>query len=100
MLIIMSYSSIDVLIMLMMVISFVPSKVIPPNPIKVLKVNEEICGHPRDCPYDKPDWSEEKRLASCQEIHRNCKRVFFWIGSNNGGSCYFIRLDIVMYFSY
>jgi hypothetical protein len=39
---------------------------------KCFKLYDTNCGNPRDCPYDHPDWSAEKREA-CSIFHRKCK---------------------------
>lgn len=39
---------------------------------KSLKVHNSVCGNPRHCPYDSPEWSEDKRDA-CASLHRKCK---------------------------
>ena len=37
---------------------------------KIVRHSKSVCGEPRDCPYDHPKWSEEKKLA-CQKAHAN-----------------------------
>ena len=39
---------------------------------KGCKLYDNVCGNPRDCPYDHPDWSAAKREA-CSILHRKCK---------------------------
>lgn len=39
---------------------------------KSLKIDGTVCGSPRDCPYDHPDWSPEKKEA-CSTLHHTCK---------------------------
>jgi len=39
---------------------------------KAAKVMKNVCGNPRDCPYDHPHWSQDKKEA-CESMHRKCK---------------------------
>ncbi len=39
---------------------------------KATKMYEQVCGKPRDCPYDDPSWSVVQR-AACEAMHRKCK---------------------------
>lgn len=53
--------------------------VVPYSEAKHLRMYDHVCGQARHCPYDHPDWSEEKREA-CTTLHRRCKysySVFF-----------------------
>jgi hypothetical protein len=36
------------------------------------KIYDKVCGNPRNCPYDHPDWSAAKKEA-CATLHKNCK---------------------------
>ena len=45
---------------------------VPLSEAKNFKLSDHICGNPRDCPYDHPEWSEEKREV-CASLHRKCK---------------------------
>ena len=45
---------------------------VPYSEAKHIKMYDKVCGNPRRCPYDHPDWSEEKREA-CSALHRQCK---------------------------
>ena len=37
---------------------------------KVLRHSKNVCGEPRDCPYDHPKWSIEKKVQ-CRKSHEN-----------------------------
>ena len=39
---------------------------------KSSKTKKEVCGNPRDCPYDHPHWSDKKKKG-CETLHRKCK---------------------------
>lgn len=39
---------------------------------KSLKLYDSVCGNPRHCPYDHPEWSAAKR-DGCKILHRKCK---------------------------
>jgi len=38
------------------------------NDSKVVRHSKSVCGEPRDCPYDHPNWSSEK-IQACQKAH-------------------------------
>lgn len=40
------------------------------NDSKVVRHSKNVCGEPRDCPYDHPLWSAKKKEA-CQKAHAN-----------------------------
>ncbi len=60
---------------------------------KAFKMVDEICGNPRDCPYDHPNWSEEKK-AACSTIHRKCTSsiIFLFCSLANFGPPHFTTL--------
>ena len=39
-----------------------------PEDSKIIRHSKTVCGEPRDCPYNHPKWSPEKKLA-CQKAH-------------------------------
>ena len=45
---------------------------VPFSEAKHLKMYDRVCGKARHCPYDHPDWSEEK-CEACTTLHRRCK---------------------------
>ena len=39
---------------------------------KGAKMYDKVCGNPRKCPYDHPDWSAQKKEA-CVALHQKCE---------------------------